>query len=216
MDDAKAINGIGSVNLKDFYCNYIELTVRFSIGDFDKESFLKDVGGEQPKDRYSFIYGSQAFPAKQHAHIDIRFLSEEKGRARILYTRSDEHVTDERPPYMEDCGQWLGGFFKTENLHVSVEVGFEFDGGFKPTIPLPFPLVTESEALAGVKVNGLGLKFPDDSYIHTAIIQRFGEVITLTVLTAAEVSARGFNGVDVLKHVYGAVGTLVRKAGETE
>src|SRR5205807_5943311 len=104
------------VNLKEYFCDYFELSISFSLSEFDKEAFLNDVKPNEEKKRFSFVYGSQEHSGEQHAHLIVSFLSDEEGLATLSYSQSREEVKDLRPPYMEDCSQWFGKFFKTETV----------------------------------------------------------------------------------------------------
>lgn len=202
------------MNLKDYSCGYFELSISFSLSEFDKDAFLDDVNpGEDKRNkrRFGFTYGSQEHPGEQHAHLMFSFLSDEEGLAVLTYTQSQEEIEDKRPPYMEDCSQWLGRFFKTETLGAEINAAFDFGEDYTPVIVLPFPVMSEHEVLAGASVMGVSLEFPEESNLQYAIIQRADDETWISIKGTTELKTAEMDAYAALKEIFLLANKLVKK-----
>jgi hypothetical protein len=211
------------MNMEDFHCDMFDLSLRFSTEDFDKSSFLKEIGVENESEymdkdgdlplRVSF--GSQEDPPKQHAHLNIIFRAEGSVRATINYHQSATKIVDVKPPYLEDCARWFGGFFKRDELPAHIHIAYEFEEGFTTSIPLPFPLVASSKALSGLKVTGLSFDYPENGPVDSAIIQRQKDGVYLFIQKDAAINLKEFDLYQELKKLTATVATLVKKEKKT-
>lgn len=207
------------MDLKEFFCGYFELSISFSITEFDKEAFLDDVKPSEDKrnkDQFSFMYGSQEHPGEQHAHLAISFRSDENCLARLSYSRSPEEVEDKRPPFMENFSQWLGQFFKPEMVVAEIDASFDFSDDYTPVIVLPFPVMSEHEILAGASVMGVSLEFPEESNLHYAIIQRADNGTWLSLKGMTEMKTAAMDAHAALKEVFLLANKLVKGTGNTK
>jgi hypothetical protein len=160
--------------MEEFSCDMFELEFRVRPEQFDKEAFLAEVRkiDDRDTDVREYAYGSSLNPDKQHAHIIIDLHRAERFRFRIIYYNHPGDSKDTEPPYMEECAQWLGRFFKNDEIQGTLHALYSFDDQYSPVVPLPFPLVAASAQLAGSKVTGLALQLPVEMGVQRAILQR--------------------------------------------
>lgn len=170
--------------MEDYFCEYLALEFRFSSEDFDKEAFLNDAEIED-RSNYSSLFGSLEKPNQEHASINMRFLKGKKSRLTIVYHKADFEVNDVRPPYMEDCAQWIGQFFKNDEMTVKIRMVFNYNKKYTPIFSLPFPLITESKELSGSMVSGVSIELPLSTRLERAVIQKT-EGNTVVIATASD------------------------------
>lgn len=168
--------------MKDTVWDSLEFECKFALRDFDRDSFLKGIREFLPNGiksetqrEFNFACNSLQQPNKQHAHIDIKFLSQERGELGIGFYSSKMKGKDIKPPYMEDCVQWIGKFFRVDEMQARIRIACTFSKDYSPIITLPFPLVTESKELAGTLVSGLTIELVGRTQIRRAIIQKINE-----------------------------------------
>jgi hypothetical protein len=168
------------MSMEEFHCDMFDLRLRFTLETFDKVAFLKAAGVE---DESEYVdedgdlilhqsFGSRAEPPKDHAHLRIMFGKDQNVQATLSYHQAGKNPVGNEPPNLEDCAQWLGGFFGSDEIEARVNAAYTFGEGFVPTIPLPFPLVAADTALSGLKVSGLSLQYPEADPIDNVILQR--------------------------------------------
>jgi hypothetical protein len=147
-----------------FNCDRFELDLRVPAENFNKDAFLEDVKENWSLERNisAWSFGSRSSPGKQHAHMTVDCRSRKYVRANISYHRRDYKTEDIRPPYMEDCAQWLGSFIQENTVEAAVMVGYIFGPGFSPAIGLPFPLLSflpdqelNDASVAGIAIHKL-------------------------------------------------------------
>jgi hypothetical protein len=208
-----------SPNMEDFHCNMLELNISFSADEFDKDALLKEFDVEDESEYIDedgdlvlgVSFGSREEALKQHAHLRIVIFKDKKGLATLGYHKSGMKIDDKKPPYVEDCAQWLGGFFKDDEIVARINAGYEFNKEFAPTIALPFPLVASNKALAGLKVTGLSLRFPEDAPIETAVLQHGMEKTYLYLLGKSAIKLKEFELDKELEALTVSVDSLVKR-----
>jgi len=207
------------VDLKSKFCDDFELGIKFSLDEFDKEAFLEDVKSKElqsagkskaQRERFSFLYGSQEHPGEQHAHLIVSF-SDETCNATLSYSRSREEVEDVRPPFMEDCSQWFGRFFKIETIVATIDASFDFGEDYAPVVVLPFPVMSEHEILAGTSITGVSIQFPEESTFDRVIIQRMDDSTWLSVLGIVELKTAAMDAYAALEELFLPVSKLVKR-----
>jgi hypothetical protein len=206
------------MSLQDFFCEYFEIEMRVPSEAFDKAAFLEDIKGFSDPGRktHAWSYGSSKQPDKQHAHMYIDLRREKHVRIRIVYHNTGTDAKDVRPPYMEDCGQWIGQFLKAEEIPAELEALYKFDSKYSPIMGLPFPLPTARKELRGSKVIGVSVQPPRKMSIKEAIIQRAGSGFTVFITTKEIVKLKEFDLAAELERLSGPVMTFVYKTGELE
>lgn len=210
-------------NMEDFYCDMFDVSFSFSLKDFDKDAFLREIGVENESEfvdkdgelplRVSF--GSRAEPPKQHAHLNLLFRKDDDVRAIINYHQAGTKIVDIKPPYLEECAQWFGKFFKSDGIPAHIHIAYEFDGNFTTTIPLPFPLVVSSKALSGLRVTGLSFDYPEGAPVSSAILQRQPDGVYLFIQRDAVVRLKEFDLFQELERLTPTVNSLVKKEEKT-
>jgi len=154
--------------MKQFHCEMLELSFRFSSEDMDQDAFLKaaEINREEYTDEDGDFATAVSFGAHEpetdyHVHMRIRFFKNGQNKIEISYHDSRaEGMEDVRPPYAEDCARWVGGFLKVDKVTARISAGYTFDKSFSPVISLPFPLISSEKALAGSLITGLSILFP--------------------------------------------------------
>lgn len=204
------------MSMEDFHCDMLGFDFRFPLEDFDKEAFLKDVVNVEGQSVHLWAYGSLEKPGEQHASISLSFNENESGRLTLVYLKSERKIEDVRPPYMEDCAQWIGQFFKTEDMPADVQVIHIFDKNFSPIFALPFPLITESKELAGTQVTGVSMTLPKRAGLRRAMIMKGNDSTFLASFAKAKVNLKSFDLNEQLGKLTSLVLKLLRKEGETE
>jgi hypothetical protein len=160
--------------MEDFHCEFLEFEIRVSAEQFDKEAFLEDVKVvfDERKVTHMWGFGSLEKADKQHAHILADFRHEKRVKFIVTYHSVGLKDEDVRPPYMEDCVQWLGKFFKEEIVSANLTASFRFDKRYAPIIALPFPLLAANKELSGSVITGVSIRLPRILKIRRAILQR--------------------------------------------
>ena len=205
------------MNMEDFHCDSYDLRLKFSPEEFDKTAFLK-VAGIEDESEYldedgEFVlrlsFGSRAKQPKDHAHLQLLIRKDQSGVATLSYHQAGANPVDKSPPNLEDCANWLGSFFKKDEMEMLVNVAYEFGDEFVSTIPLPFPLVASNKALIGLKVTGLSLQYPEDDPIESVILQRSKKEIYLFFHTKAAIRLKEFSLFTELENLNLRVSSLV-------
>ncbi|HKC62505.1 MAG TPA: hypothetical protein VKB86_02655 [Pyrinomonadaceae bacterium] len=203
------------MSMEDFHCDMVGFDIRFSLEDFDKEALIKDVDAkEMPDSVYSWSYGSVEKPDEQHASISIKLTENENCRLSLLYIKSERKVQDIRPPYMEDCAQWIGQFFKTDDMPADVQVVYIFDISYSPIFALPFPLITENKELSGTQVTGVSLILPKRAGLERVMIQKGTDSVFLAGTAKTKVNLKSFDLNAQLGKMSSLVMKLLKKEGE--
>ncbi len=207
------------MSMENLHCDMFELYFQFNLEDIDRDAFLREVNeieyDELTDDEGNFdigiSFGSREQPPKLHAHLRVRFFKDKKSRIELSYHRSPMTVDDVKPPYAEECAQWLGGFFKDDKIETRINAAFTFDKSYSPVIPLPFPFVSREKALTGALVMGLSLLIPKDGADETYVIQKAGDETFIFLNTKTEVSLRSLDLPAEVGKVSVTVNSLVNK-----
>jgi hypothetical protein len=204
----------------DFHCETLEMSLSFSTEDIDQDSFLKAAGVEDRKEytdsdgdfAMDLTFGAREESTDYHGHMRIRFFSDGNNRIRISYHDSKaEAIEDVQPPYIEDCMQWLGAFFKADTIRARISVTYTFDESFSPVVSLPFPLVSSEKVLAGSLVTGLSILLPKEQ-TESAIIQMTPEGGAMVFFTTLhDVELEKFDLLTELERLSASVDSLIRK-----
>ena len=167
------------MNMEDFHCDSFDLNFGFSAEDFDKDAFLKEIGVADEAEhidedgdlvlRLSLV--SREEIPKHHGHLRVIIYTDKTGDVDLDFHLHGHKTLPKKPPSLEESAPWLGQFFKIDSVPATVDVSYQFDKGFEPVIPLPFPLVASRKSLAGLKVSGLSLEFPEDHPVESVILQ---------------------------------------------
>lgn len=208
------------MNLADYHCDSLELSFSFSVEDFDKAAFFKATGIEDESEyidddgdllvRLSFP--SREEPAMLHAHLTILIRKgEDTGKSILGIHVAGPKIVEKQPPYLEDSAQWLAQFFKKEITSAQADVAYVFDDKFEPTIPLPFPLVASDKRLAGLKVTGLSLMFPQEALAEETILQKGEGDMYVFIATKPSLGLKNFDVKKQLEGLSDTVKSLVRE-----
>lgn len=202
-----------SASMQKFNCETLALSVEFDEKHFNKTAFRLDLGQEKARwNTFSSMFGSKDNIDKQHAHLNLRFNKKESS-LKVVYHSGDRKINDSRPPYMEDCLNWIGGFFRKDNLLADITAIFEFDETFESIVPLTYPLHSRSPILAGALVSGVTIDFPPEAKIDRASIQMFNDKTVLFVNTENRISLKNFDLYKVIKNINDYSKNLVKKVG---
>jgi hypothetical protein len=214
------------MNMQDFHCEMLELSFRFSSEDFDEDAFLKaaevDDKEEHIDEDGDFVmnlsFDTRDKDSDYHAHMRILLLKNGKNRIDISYHDSEVEDVEGKPPYAEDCAQWIGTYFKQDRALARISAGYEFDNSFATVISLPFPLISSEKVLAGSLVTGLSIFFPKEKGPETIILQSGSEgVISLFLNSQSEVNLKEFELIKELERLAVSVNSLVTlKKGNDE
>ncbi len=210
------------MSMEDFYCDVFDLSFSLTVEDFDKDVFLKEAGIENESDytdedgdlAVALAFSSREEPPKQHAHFRIVFRHDNTVRAALNFHQAGTRQVEKKPPYLEDCAEWLSRFFKSDEVPADIHIVYDFDENFTTTIPLPFPLVASNKALAGLKVTGLSFEYPKGAMVESAIVQSAEDGVFLFFEREAIIRLKEFNLYKELEKLTASVNTLVKR-GET-
>ena len=202
-----------ATSMQKFNCETLALSIEFDEKDFNKTAFRADLGQEKKRwNSFSSIFGSEKNRGKEHSHLNLQFNKNESS-LKVVYHKSDRKVKDSRPPYMEDCMNWIGGFFRKDNPLSAITAIFEFDETFESIVPLTYPLHSRSAVLAGALVSGMTIDFPPEAKIDRASIQVFNDRIVLFINTENRISLKNFDLYKTIKNVGDYSKNLVKKVG---
>ncbi|HEY3028459.1 MAG TPA: hypothetical protein VGJ55_20090 [Pyrinomonadaceae bacterium] len=213
------------MGMEDFHCDSLHLSFGFASEEFDKDAFLKAVEVENENDYIdedgdlvlALSLPSRQEPPTEHAHLAIFVPKDKKdGRASLDFHPAGPKEIDKTPPYLEESAEWLTQFFKKEITAAQINSAYVFDSGFAPTIPLPFPLVVSDKNLSGLKVKGLSLQFPEDTWIEDAILQNAGAETYLFLTTKSTVVLEDFDLNKTLEELKETVDSLVKEKSNGE
>jgi hypothetical protein len=208
------------MNLEDYHCDSLDLSFRFSVEDFDKTTFFKETGIEDESEYIDddgdlligLSFPSREEPARVHGHLTILIRKgEDIGSLTIGIHVAGPRPLEKLPPYLEEAPRWLAQFFKTEITSAQVNVSYIFEDKFESTIPLPFPLIASDRQLAGLKVNGLSLLFPEDALPDGVVLQRGDDDIYVFVATKQSLVFKDFDVTKQLDDLSGTVKSLVKE-----
>lgn len=199
------------ISLKDYFCDSLDFTFKFKAEDFDKEAFLRDTKATGDK-QFAWSFGSRDKDKDLHAHISVE-LYDEDGSLHVIYHAVKTDVEDIRPPYVEDCAEWVVQFFKVEELDASVYTVFNFEGTHSSVLSLPFPLVTEVKGLAGSQVTGLSIDLPKGEALKRALVQTYKDNILVIGTANTRIKLKSFNLRTQLSRLSATVGKLVKPKG---
>ena len=200
------------MRLRDFHCESLEIFGQFDPDDFDKAGFVEDVNPPSPTTPFSWAFGTREEGKEEHAHISIEFPPEKLGKLRIAYHNGATPSPDVRPPYMEDCAQWLGGFFKPNELRVLLTASYELDNESPGSLALPFPLMAVGGSFVGAMVTGITIDFPKGAAVEHAHLEREGESMFVSISTRATLDLKEFDPYAQLKTLEDPLNALlVRK-----
>src|SRR5437899_9263896 len=102
--------------MEGFHCETFELLLRFSSDDMDQDAFLKAAGVEDRKEftdedgdfLMPLTFNEHEKSTDYHAHMRVLFFKDGRNIIDLRYHQSSPRATDEKPPYAEECAQWLG------------------------------------------------------------------------------------------------------------
>lgn len=205
--------------MEGFHCEMLELSLRFSSDDMDQNAFLKAAAVEN-REEYTnedgdfvmaLTFNEHEESTDYHAHMRVRFFKDGQNMIDLRYHQSKPRATDEKPPYAEDCAQWLGRFFKVDKVTVRISAAYTFDKSFSPVLSLPFPLISSEKALAGSLVTGLSILFPKETP-ESVVIQAGSDDddTTLFFNTKSEVKLKEFDLLGELARLSVSVNSLVK------
>ncbi len=211
------------MKLADFHCRTVELYFSVNADEIDKEAFLKAAGEERVEvedGEFRLALTSRDNPESQHAHMGVEFVPDEDVEVRFSFHDFKSEVVEEekfnKPPYMEDCVQWLGGLIKTDKVKMALTVFYNFESGFAPSLPLPYPLLSSEKILSGAMVTGLAIDFPPECMLDHALLQTIGKRVGLSVAGRDEVTVKEFDLYAELKKLESTVMALTTRVEEAD
>lgn len=206
--------------MEDFHCEMLELSLSFSSEEMDQDAFLQAAGIENKEEHtdsdgdfaMDLTFGAREESTSYHAHMRVRFFNDGNNVIRIGYHASRaEAIGDVEPPFVEDCAQWLGGFYKIAKIPARISGTYTFDKSFSPVFSLPFPLISSEKTLAGSLVTGLSILFPKEEP-ESAIIQSTPEDETMVFFnTWSKLDLEKFDLLTELERLSTSVNSLVRE-----
>lgn len=207
--------------MEDFQCESFDIRILFRLQEFDKDAFLKAAKikdeseyVDEDGDLFLFLsFASRSKPPKDHAHLRILIHKDGAGEATLSYHQAGKKKVDEKPPHLEDAAKWFGACFRQDTVTARITATYKFGmKEFSTAIPLPFPLVADDKALAGLKVAGLALQYPKDHLIQHVILERLKTRIYLSVRQkATAIKLKKFDLFVELEKQRGTVSSLVRE-----
>lgn len=182
--------------MKDYHCALFDVDCRVPRKAFNREAFIDNIKDITPTEtqRYGWGFGSKDHPQKQHASIRVSFL-EDVVNLRLVYHPSNLDMEDKRPPYMEDCANWLGGFIVDEaNIKSQRQAVYLFEENYTPVINLPFPLVNTADnaELIGAEVTGLALRLAGRGDTERLTIDKHKNDVLISFCGETSVNLKSF------------------------
>ena len=213
--------------MKDFHCEVLELSFRITPEEIDEDRFLKAIGIEnrdEAADEEGDVLISKTFGRREtttdyHGHMSGLITKEGKGRIDLSYHEAGVDIKDEGPPYVEEAAQWLADCFRKEEVKTRTTASFTFDSSYAPTIALPFPLATSEKALAGSKVVGVSIQFPEKEQLDFAVVQLTKDETFISIVATSEIRLKDFDLFAELERLNVLLDSLVRRrepSDETE
>jgi len=205
--------------MKDFNCEALQLNFWFSLDEMDQDAFLKALGienKEEHTDEDGDIGIALSFTARDettdyHAHVSTWFFKDGRNKIEISYHDSKTERTDNEPPFVEDCTQWLANFFNVDKVTARRSASFTFGKSYSSVVNLPFPLISTEKALTGTLVTGLSILFLKETP-ETAILQTSPDDETMLFFnTSSDLNLREFNLFKELERLSPSIDSLVKK-----
>jgi hypothetical protein len=205
------------MDMKERNCHLFEMNLRIPHEAFNKDAFLDDLKDfSKDIDVYFWSFGSQSSPGQQNAEMGLDFRPRKHIKMRVVYHQIEKDITDKRPPYMEDCVQWLARFIDQVELKASMRIVYDFDSEFSPKARLPFPLlsVVDEPELEGAEVTGIIIQFAGHEEAKEVIIQREDETTFIEIRAVKEVNVKEFDLFRRLDELAPFVSKFISKKGE--
>lgn len=206
--------------MQDYSCEFLELSIRLPVGEFDKSAFLEDVKetlrDDSIENLYMWSFGSRDNPGKQHAHIAVDLRGEKRVRLTLTYHAVNVDVEDIRPPYLEDLAAWLSGFLRVETTQADARTSFRFGSDYESVIGLPFPLLVPIKELSGTKVIGVALELPISIGLSDVIIQKDKDDTIILASYKSSVKLKEFDLSAELERTSASIKILMKQIGESQ
>ena len=223
-ENPQEVSNVTGVGMKDFHCEMFELFFQFTPEEISETAFLEAFGiadRDEAADEDGDVFITRTFGRREktsdyHGHLSALFKKGGKSSITLRYHESGVDIEDEKPPHIEDCAQWLAGFFRNEEIETRINAAFTFDKSFEPTIALPFPLATSEKALLGSSVTGVSIQFPKKGQLDLAIVQRTGDEIFVSIFATSNIRLRDFDLFAELKKLSVSTNSLVKKQEPSE
>jgi len=209
------------MGIKDFHCEMLELAIQLAPEQIDGPKLLEALRNKEESDSDDETededvtilrtFGNRDPATDYHGHFTITLAKEGKSRIELRYHADSLEIEDERPPYIEDAAAWLSEFIAEEQVSGRLNVAYNFDKSFAPTIALPFPLATSEKALAGASVRGISIQFPDKDPLDIAIVSRSPEATYISIFATVNVRLKEFDVLTELKRLVPSMDSLVRR-----
>jgi len=206
------------MSLETYNCTFLELDTEISPESFDKARFFDDIksviANSEKQRMFAWSYGSTSNPEKEHSHILIDF-RENKIRLKITFNYAEKmknKIEDVRPPYMEDCAQWIASFINKDSVSAAIGASFVFSNDYVPVFALPFPLLNQNKELSGALVTGVKIKLPQ----RTVIIQKTKKGMGAHIDKKAELDLRNFTLTEQLQELSALVTGFFTVRGEKQ
>jgi len=205
------------VNMDQFNCFSFEIEFNLKREDFDETAFCEDTKVDLSVDvGHAWSYGSGDTEGEIHAHLLFDHSPDPKKDLTftISFHKSTKKIDDVRPPYAEDCVQWLSKFIRPKEVAVFIDARFRFGEDYIPVFSLPFPLISTSEELAGCEVDALGIKFPEASALTRALIQIRNKRTRIDAQSKKTINLESFELEPMISDLFAAVAVLMKKIGD--
>jgi hypothetical protein len=199
-----------NINLQELSCDYLEIEIHFSSDQFNEALFRESVSKHADRrGRLSVTCKSKNYPGKQHAHIRAEIRSNEPSMVSVFYTIGSEGKAPTAPQDIEDCLQWLAGFFTVKNVEAKLDGAFTFSEEYSFVAPLPFPPPSVHPVLSRALVTGVALEFPERPDLDRVIIQRVGKTIGVQPEARIRLNLPTVNAVAIIRDLYNVARSFV-------
>ena len=206
------------MSMEDYFCEFLAIEIHVPKELFDAAAFLEDVKDVSDTSRksHAWVYDSVEKPNNQHAHLAVDLRSESVVRISMqFHCFAREQHDAARPPYMEDCGQWVGKFLRAEEFPAELNAAYRFGKGYAPIVAIPFPLLTTRKELKGSQIVGFSVQPPRKMNIKEAIIQKDKDSFTVFIERSLRMNLKTFDLEKELEALSNPIMQFVRK-GEAE
>lgn len=172
-------------------CERVEFKLRTAQEKFHFETFLREfIGrrGEFPDE--AVLFGADVptrNPEEADYHVEFEwYLSKQEINFSVEYIKGVEREkADEREPFAETFMQWLGAFFKNEQITAHIHAAFEFpQKNWESIVPLPIKVPIKTRE-AEIEIEGMSFGLGKLYGASQAWIMTWGED-TFRVLIAAD------------------------------
>lgn len=204
-----------TLSMKKLNCDIFQITIEFNEKIFKSKEFLAEFELKRKK-HFAFVttFGSKYKSKNEHAHIYLD-LDGEGSELRIGFHSGKVETEKDNDRFIEDMSEWLGGFFRAEDLDCEITSFFLYGKKFESQLPLNYPLLIKNEYLKGTNIVGYDINFPEESLLSRANVVNVKKGLLVLMIGETKINLPTFDYLSEIANFSKYANALVKeKEGE--